>query len=147
AAFEMLEVALAEPSDMLEAYGESVRRQGDEVADEVRVWVLLAMALAASVVLVLCGRIISNVLRGLLTAGRVAEAVAQGDLTRTVDASEGYTEVRQLLTNLGQMNDNLRRLVQGVQQAAESVAAAGGQIASGNNDLSARTETQASALQ
>ena len=42
---------------------------------------------------------------------------------------------------------NLARVVSGVRSNAEGVASASAQIASGNNDLSARTEQQASALQ
>lgn len=105
------------------------------------------MTLATIAVLLLCIRITRRVLGGLAVAGRLAEAVAQGDLSQEVDATRGYTEVRALMSNLAHMNHSLRRLVRSVQQAAESVASAGVQIATGNNDLSARTETQASALQ
>ncbi len=45
------------------------------------------------------------------------------------------------------MQDNLARVVGAVRVNAESVATASAQIAAGNNDLSARTEAQASALQ
>ncbi|MFO6419569.1 methyl-accepting chemotaxis protein [Hylemonella sp. W303a] len=145
--FELLEKTLAEPSDMLEAHNKVVRSEGEQVARQAHLWVLVTMVCAAVAVLLLCARIIRRVLGGLAVAGRLAEAVAQGDLSREVDPDRGYTEVRVLLTHLTNMNESLRRLVRSVQQAAESVASAGIQIASGNNDLSSRTETQASALQ
>ena len=45
------------------------------------------------------------------------------------------------------MRDNLAEVVDGVRQNAERVATASAEIAHGNNDLSARTEQQASALE
>jgi methyl-accepting chemotaxis protein len=48
---------------------------------------------------------------------------------------------------LATMTDSLDRLVRGVRANAEGVATASAQIASGNSDLSRRTETQAASLQ
>ena len=45
------------------------------------------------------------------------------------------------------MRDNLASIVTRVRQGSESVATASAEIAQGNNDLSARTEQQASALE
>jgi methyl-accepting chemotaxis protein len=146
AAFEALEQALAEPGELLEAYGETVRRQGLAVANQVRFWVLVTMALAVVVVVWLCVNIARRVLSGLAVASHLVEAVAQGDLTRGVDTRASYTELRELLTHMAHMNNSLRKLVSSVQQAAEAVASAGTQISMGSNDLSARTESQASAL-
>jgi methyl-accepting chemotaxis protein len=146
-AFEVLEEALAGPSEALEAYAESVRGQGGEVTRQARTWIVVALVLVALGVMTLCWRIIGRVIAGLVAAGTVAEAVAQGDLTRTVQADSAYTEVRSLQDNLGRMSAGLQRLVGGVRQSAEAVATAGGQIATGNFDLSSRTESQASSLE
>ena len=146
-AFEVLEEALSEPSEALEAYAETVRGQGGEVTRQTRTWIIAALVLVALGVMALCWRIIGRVVAGLVAAGTVAEAVAAGDLTRSVTADSAYTEVRTLQDNLGRMSTSLHRLVGGVRQSAEAVAAAGGQIATGNIDLSARTESQASGLQ
>ncbi len=77
---------------------------------------------------------------------RLAESVAAGDLSSKVQVS-GRDEIGQLLRALGTMNDNLGHVVSDVRQNAEGVATASAQIAQGNNDLSARTEEQASALE
>ncbi|WP_295644109.1 methyl-accepting chemotaxis protein [uncultured Methylibium sp.] len=84
--------------------------------------------------------------RGLRGAQRSARAIAEGDLTAPVPQA-GRDEVGQLLDALRAMQTNLSRIVGGVRGNAESVATASAQIAQGNNDLSSRTEQQASALQ
>jgi methyl-accepting chemotaxis protein len=56
-------------------------------------------------------------------------------------------EVGQLLQALGAMTASLAKVVGAVHLGAESVAAASSQIAQGNQDLSGRTERQASALE
>ncbi|MVT29805.1 HAMP domain-containing protein [Acidovorax citrulli] len=76
----------------------------------------------------------------------VAHAVAEGDLTRTVDDS-GRDEAALLLQSLQTMNGNLTRVVHQIRQASDSIATGSSQIASGNADLSQRTESQASSLQ
>ncbi|MBS7350181.1 MAG: MCP four helix bundle domain-containing protein [Comamonas sp.] len=75
-----------------------------------------------------------------------ADAMAQGDLTQTINTA-GKDETAALLTALHNMQAKLQSTVGNVRQNAESVASASTEIAHGNNDLSARTEQQASALQ
>ncbi|MEI6804596.1 MAG: methyl-accepting chemotaxis protein, partial [Burkholderiales bacterium] len=87
-----------------------------------------------------------QIVRPLLRAATLAEKVAEGDLSHTIEA-DGHDEVGDLLRALRAMQDNLIRLVTTVRQGSESVANASAEIAQGNNDLSARTEQQASALQ
>jgi len=79
-------------------------------------------------------------------AVKVAEAVASGDLTSDIQVT-GSDELGLLLTALAQMNANLVKMVGEVRASADGVAHACGEIASGNRDLSTRTEGQASALQ
>jgi methyl-accepting chemotaxis protein len=79
-------------------------------------------------------------------AARVADAVAAGDLTTQVPDA-GRDEIGALLRSLTAMNTNLGTVVSSVRSNAESVAIASAQIAQGNQDLSGRTEQQASALQ
>ncbi len=78
-------------------------------------------------------------------AAEFAGAIAQGDLTRTMALRPGDTI--SLMARLADMQKSLTRVVAGVRQNAESVATASTQIAEGNQDLSQRTEEQASALQ
>ena len=77
---------------------------------------------------------------------RVARAVAAGDLTSHIKA-ETRCEAGQLLEALKEMNASLVRIVGQVRSGTGAIATASSQIASGNMDLSARTEAQASALE
>ena len=87
-----------------------------------------------------------SVVRPLLLSIRDAEAVGQGDLTREI-RTHGRDESAQLATALSGMQHALRDLVGSVRRNADSVATASSEIASGNSDLSVRTEQQAGALE
>lgn len=76
----------------------------------------------------------------------VAQAVASGDLSTHVEI-RGRDEIGELLQSLDAMQTSLIQVVSKVRQGSESVANASAEIAQGNNDMSARTESQASALQ
>ena len=76
---------------------------------------------------------------------RVAEAVAQGDLSVTIDLKPGDTT--SALAALSTMTQRLAQSVSRVRSGAEGVSNASSEIASGNADLSGRTESQASALE
>ncbi len=78
-------------------------------------------------------------------AAAAVNAVAQGDLTFHISVSPGDTH--SLLAALARMRDSLVSVVTAVRGNSESVATASAQIAQGNQDLSGRTEQQASALQ
>ena len=79
-------------------------------------------------------------------AVNLAETVAAGDLSTEVQVTR-RDEVGNLLGALAKMNENLSRVVGTVREGSESVSTASAEIAQGNNDLSARTESQASALE
>ena len=79
------------------------------------------------------------------TATSLARSVAQGDLTVSIYLKPGDTT--SLMAQLKKMQDNLVSMVASVHQSSVSVASASEQIAQGNNDLSVRTEEQASALE
>ena len=90
--------------------------------------------------------LVRGISRSLAHAMDAANAVAQGDLSHTIQVS-GQDEVAQLLKALSAMQQSLAKVVATVRSGSEGVAAASAQIASGNHDLSARTESQASALE
>ena len=60
--------------------------------------------------------------------------------------SESEDETGQLMRALEEMNRGLQRIVGDVRQGTVAIASASSQIASGNSDLSVRTEEQASSL-
>ena len=78
-------------------------------------------------------------------AADLARRVAQGDLSRAIAVRPGDTH--SLMAQLKAMQDSLAHVVSNVRQGAEGVASASTQISHGNQDLSARTESQASALE
>ncbi|MBV5293318.1 MAG: Tar ligand binding domain-containing protein [Curvibacter lanceolatus] len=90
--------------------------------------------------------LVRNIARSLQQAIAVAEAVAQGDLSRRIEV-QGQDEVAQLLAALSGMQQSLIQVVAKVRAGAEGVSTASAEIATGNSDLSARTESQASALE
>ena len=87
-----------------------------------------------------------SITRPLNEAVSIAETVASGDLTSHIDGS-GKDETSKLLQALKTMNDNLLTIVGKVRSGTDTIATASSEIASGNLDLSARTESQAGSLE
>jgi methyl-accepting chemotaxis protein len=110
---------------------------------------LAIVGLLAAAVLVgaaMAFTITRSIVRPLDSAVKVAEAVAEGNLTSAIAAS-GADEVSQLLRALQRMNTSLVTIVSRVRNSSDSIATGSSQIAAGNADLSQRTEEQASNLQ
>ena len=120
--------------------------QAQQVFDAGRAWVLGTLVACVVLAALLGVGITRAVTVPTRHAVQAARSIAVGDLVTRVPAG-GKDEMGQLLAALGDMRDNLARVVSGVRSNAEGVASASAQIASGNNDLSARTEQQASALE
>ncbi len=78
-------------------------------------------------------------------AAALAQRVAAGELDTAITLRDGDSS--SLMAQLKLMQSRLGDVVGRVRQNADSVATASAQIAQGNNDLSERTEQQASALQ
>ncbi|MDP3192393.1 methyl-accepting chemotaxis protein [Rhodoferax sp.] len=90
--------------------------------------------------------LVRGISRSLAQAVDAANAVAQGDLSHTIQA-QGKDEVAQLLTALAAMKHSLVNIVGQVRVGTDTIATASSQIAAGNHDLSSRTEEQASSLE
>ncbi|MBW8362924.1 MAG: Tar ligand binding domain-containing protein, partial [Rhizobium sp.] len=90
--------------------------------------------------------LIRMISRSLNEALRLAESVAAGDLTQTIEVRSN-DEIGQLLQALKNMNASLVTIVGQVRHGTETIAVASREIASGNADLSSRTESQASSLE
>jgi methyl-accepting chemotaxis protein len=83
---------------------------------------------------------------GLNDVATVLKQVAQGDLTRTVDADyQGL--FGQLKDDTNTTIERLREVVGRIKEATEAINVAAKEIAAGNQDLSSRTEEQASSLE
>jgi len=90
--------------------------------------------------------IVRSVSRPLKNAIQIAKHVADGDLTSRIEVTSG-DETGQLLQALKDMNESLSRIVGEVRSTTDSISTAASEIAFGNNDLSQRTEQQASSLE
>jgi methyl-accepting chemotaxis protein len=108
------------------------------------------VVLGAVLVLILSGilyfLIRKTIILPLRKAMREARAIAEGDLTTSIDV-DSNNEIGQLITSMNQISQGLASVVRSVRTGAEGVALASGEIAQGNQDLSGRTESQASALE
>jgi methyl-accepting chemotaxis protein len=100
---------------------------------------------------VLLGAILSwllttGITRPIRAAVELAETVAGGDLTRTID-TDTKDETGALLRALRHMNDSLLAIVTQVRTGTDTIATASSEISAGNLDLSSRTEQQAGSLE
>ncbi len=86
------------------------------------------------------------VARPLGNAVAIARRVAEGDLSADIPHAT-RDETGQLLEALKQMNGNLLDIVREVRLGTDTISTASAEIASGNMDLSTRTEQQAGALE
>ena len=82
----------------------------------------------------------------LATLARQAERIGGGDLSGEIDVSRG-DEIGEVQRALAAMQDSLNRVVGEVRHSADSIQTASSEIATGNLDLSQRTELTASNLQ
>jgi methyl-accepting chemotaxis protein len=145
-AFAALEQQMGDQADAIEQHGTVVRQLAER---EVRAaqWQVGAALVLATALLLSAALWLSRQLAGpMADAVHVADRLAQGDLTASVQPV-GNDETRQLLDAMGRMQTRFGDIVRSVQRNAESVSNASQEIAHGNQDLSSRTEQQASALQ
>ena len=82
----------------------------------------------------------------LATLLRFANRMAAGDLTQKI-ANDRHDTVGQLTKALNQLNVNLQSIVRDARNEVEHMRVVTGEISGGNQDLSSRTESQASSLQ
>ncbi len=82
----------------------------------------------------------------LAEALKVAQTVSSGDLTSHIEVNR-QDEIGLLMAALKEMNESLSQRIGEVRTGIETIASASSQIATGNLDLSSRTEEQAGALE
>jgi len=90
---------------------------------------------------------VSRSITGPLNAAMAcAQRIARGDLSETIQ-DEGRDEVSAFVRTLADMQQSLRGIVGQVRASADSIQTASAEVATGNLDLSQRTEHTASNLQ
>ena len=138
--------ALAAMASFQESLMES---EGKQAAADGRMAIILTLSLsiaATAIAMALAILISRSISRPIAEAVKVAQRVAAGDLSVSIDA-RGNDETGQLLRALKEMNDNLQGIVARVRHGTDAIAHGSREIASGNMDLSSRTEQQASSLE
>jgi methyl-accepting chemotaxis protein len=106
----------------------------------------LSMLVAGAIAAVLGVMLIRSMMSSLNTAVGTAERIASGQLGNRIDITS-QDEFGRLLRAMQDMDNKLSEIVGSVRHGADSVGAAARQISSGNDDLSQRTQQQASALE
>ena len=119
---------------------------GQKNISRAKILVISAIVIAVVLAVALALVISRAIARPIAKAVDVANAVAKGEMTVSIQVA-GTDETAQLLRALDEMRNGLVQVVSNVRQGSESVATASAEIAQGNQDLSARTESQASALE
>ncbi|HEY8160230.1 MAG TPA: methyl-accepting chemotaxis protein [Methylobacter sp.] len=76
----------------------------------------------------------------------VANALAQGDLTQTIDKDYPGT-FGEVIAGMNSIVENLKNLVEDIKDSTDTINTAAQEIAAGNNNLSQRTEEQAASLE
>ena len=109
--------------------------------------ILIAITILSALVSSLFGYwIIKSIVVHLHRAVEVASAVSKGDLTSSIEV-DTKDELGQLLLALKGMNESLGNIVGEVRSNTEAITTAAREVASGNSNLSQRTEEQASSLE
>jgi methyl-accepting chemotaxis protein len=136
--------------DKLVAY-EQHRAETDGAAIASAVTATSLVGLVCAAVSVLCSIALGVLLtRSIVVpvqaAQKAADRIAAGDLTGDCRVV-GTDESAQLATSLGKMQDSLTRIVREIRSSTEQIQVASTEVASGNQDLSTRTEQTAGSLQ
>jgi methyl-accepting chemotaxis protein len=87
----------------------------------------------------------SQIRRRVALVAQTAARIATGDLSRRVVA-EGRDEFREMLAQLGEMQDSLEQMIGRVHRSSERIAGSSGGLERGNQNLSRRTVETASSL-
>ncbi|WP_343585212.1 methyl-accepting chemotaxis protein, partial [Herbaspirillum sp.] len=133
---------LAAQRQAIDRLAADIDRHSERSMQLVIVLGILLVALSAVAVVIISRSITAPLKRAL----DVARRVASGDLSGAIE-QRGKDEIAELMRALNDMNDSLRAIVSEVQVGTESITTAAGEIASGNFDLSSRTEQQAGSLE
>ncbi len=114
--------------------------------ETIRTVAIVAIVLGLAGAVIVGWFLVQGITRALAQANTLTDQIAAGNLGVQIHVS-GRDEIAALLRGLVLMKEGLATVVHKVRAGSEGVATASAQIAQGNQDLSARTESQASALE
>ncbi|NEX60847.1 methyl-accepting chemotaxis protein [Noviherbaspirillum galbum] len=125
---------------------ETRSREADVLQGATEVILIGGGVLVAAMASIIAMVLIRSIVKPLAQAVRVAETVAAGDLSSHIEVGTGG-ETGQLLSALKNMHDGLEDIVERVRTGTDAISIAATEIADGNSNLSARTETQSTSLE
>ncbi|MBC3869312.1 methyl-accepting chemotaxis protein [Undibacterium oligocarboniphilum] len=126
--------------------GQRASQNAEETLNSSYIFALVFTLIAVAGISFMGILIIRNIVASLTYAVEVAETVARGDLTSTISV-QSDDEAGKVLHALRDMNNSLLNIVSQVRSSTDYITSASTEIATGNMDLSARTEQQAGSLE
>ncbi len=125
----------------------AVATGGRELASRNNV-IILSSSLGAALLAAGCAWLAALlIVRPLRQAASLAMAMSKGDFVNSAPTQTSRDATGRVLMALGEVSGNLGRIVRDIRTTSEHVHQASQEIASGNVDLSQRTETTVAALQ
>uniref|UniRef100_E6QUM2 Bacterial chemotaxis sensory transducer n=1 Tax=mine drainage metagenome TaxID=410659 RepID=E6QUM2_9ZZZZ len=124
-------------------YVDEITKQSVDMLTRFALIALLLIAGIAWLLAVIIKRSISTPLEHVVAT---AEKMSQGDLSGSMDSAR-KDEIGKLINAMNGINQGLSRVIAEVREGTETIASAASEIATGNLDLSNRTEAQASSLE
>ncbi|CAJ0736154.1 methyl-accepting chemotaxis protein [Ralstonia mannitolilytica] len=134
---------------MVDHQAAEMERDVGEAAEQgasAKIQMIVLGVVAALLAIATGGFITRTITRPINRAVQLAEAVAQGNLTHHLEV-DTRDEIGRLLGALKHMTENLHGIVGRVRDGTDTITRASREVASGNLDLSSRTEQQASSLE
>jgi len=144
--FKDLEVAMEQQGEAISKDVEAYTAQTAALATRSRWLVGVGLLVAATLLVMAALWLARQISSPMARAAAIADRMAQGDLTSSI-APHGTDETVQMLSAMARMQNNFGGIVRTVKANADNLATSSSEIAQGNLDLSARTESQASSLE
>ena len=146
AAYDQASKELVRVEEVMNTQAGEVFAQVDRLVSRglIGLWLTFAVGLAVGGLLAV--RISRSIIGPLMAAKRYAERMAEGDLSRPPEV-RGQDESAEMMQALAAMHGSLSDIVGQVRATSESIQVAASEVATGNMDLSQRTEQTASSLQ
>ncbi|MBX9445030.1 methyl-accepting chemotaxis protein [Dickeya chrysanthemi] len=106
---------------------------------------LLIGVIAVIIGILIAVYIIRQITRPVMHNLMLAERIASGDLTATIEVDR-HDELGKLTAAMASMNNRLRQMISDVRDSVAQVTHSAADIAAGNSDLASRTEQQSAAV-
>jgi methyl-accepting chemotaxis protein len=132
--------------DAQQATGKKAAENSRNLFVKARMMIIIAIAISIAIGFIMAIWLAKIVSKPLQNAVEFAQSIASGDLTNKIEV-ESTCETGHLIRALSDMNTSLLNVVTEVRIGTDQINHAATEIASGNLDLSSRTEEQASSLE